>query len=141
MTVEEYASACEAVGDTLEESGNLDEGFTSGFDAMEDALEEIGRWNPPEELQEFHGVRLRSMEAAIDALEETGALDLIREFEEAAEEEDTDKALELLDQMAELEDEMARFDDQMSALEDDVERALEDLSSETRQILADANCL
>ena len=141
MTVEEYASACEAIGETLNQAGNLDQGLTSGFDAMEEALAEIRRWNPPEELQEFHDVRVRSMDTGLNVLKETGALDLMREFEKAAEEEDEAKALELMGQMAELEGEMERFDDQMSALEDEVERTQENLSTDTRQVLADANCL
>ena len=141
LTVEEYADACGALGDDLDSVAGLDEDVSSGLKAVEDAVAEAKRWNPPEELQEFHDATVRSGEGAIKALKETGALDLMREFEKAAEEEDEVKVLELMGRMAELEDDMARFDDQMSALNDEVERAQENLSPETRQILADADCL
>ena len=141
MTVEEYADACGALGDDLDSVAGLDEDVSSGLKAVEDAVAEAKRWNPPKELQEFHDATVRSGEGAIKALKETGALDLMREFEKAAEEEDEAKVLELMGRMAELEDDMARFDDQMSALNDEVERTQENLSPDTRQVLADANCL
>ena len=140
MTVEEYATACEAIGETLNQSGNFDADLTSGFDAMEEALAEIRRWDPPEELQESHDVRVRSMDTWLNSFKETGQLDLLREAERAVEEEDGAKVLEVMGRMAELEDEMERFDAQMSALGDEAERAEENLSPETRQVLADANC-
>ena len=140
MTVEEYADACEALGDTLDDLESLDK-FSSGFDAMEDALAELKEWDPPEELQEFHEVRVRSVESVLDALKELGFIELMRDFEKAAAEEDGAKTLELMSKMAELGDGMAELEDEMAALEDEVNRTEEELSPATREILADADCL
>ena len=141
MTVEEYAAACEGLGDKLDDFGGGDEDLSFGFDAIEDAIAEIKRWNPPEELQEFHEVRVRSLDAAIDALKDTGFYELMEDLEKASQEEDSDKVLELMGEMSELEDEMLELEDEMSELEDDMERTEEDLSPATRAILADAGCL
>ena len=65
----------------------------------------------------------------------------MQEFEKAEAEEDTARLLELMERMSEVEDAMVRFDDEMSALEDEVTRALENLSPDTREILAAANCV
>ena len=139
MTVEEYAAACEEIGSNFDSVADTD--FTSGFEAMEDALAEVRRWDPPGELQEFHDVTVRAAETLIRALKETGAFDLMREFEKAAEEEDEAKVLELMGRMAELEEAMDQIDDQISELDEEVERAEEKLSPATREILADADCL
>ena len=135
MTVQEYADACEALGDQLEQDN-----VSSGISAIEDALDEVKRWNPPEELQEYHDVGVRGMEATVTALKDTGALELFEEMEKAQEEEDVERALELMEQAAELEDELARFDDQMTELTDELERARENLSPATREILDNADC-
>ena len=141
MTVEEYAAACEATGDDLNSMASFDEDASSSLKAVEEALAEVRRWNPPEELQEFHDATVRAGEGAINAIKETGFIDLMQEFEKAEEEEDTARLLELMEQMAEVEDAMVRFDDEMSALEDEVVRAVENLSPDTREILAAANCV
>ena len=68
MTVEEYASACQAFGNSFDDLDNFDEDFAAAFDTLEDAVAELKGWNPPEELQEFHRVRVRSIEEVFDAL-------------------------------------------------------------------------
>lgn len=141
MTVEEYAAACKKLGDKLAGIGGLDEGFYSEFDAIEDAIAEVKGWNPPEELQEFHEVRVRSLDTAIDVLKDTGFVELMQDLEKASEEEDPARILELMDEMSELEDEMAEFEDEMSELDDEMQRTQEDLSPAARKILADADCL
>ena len=125
----------------MDDLGSFDDDFSSGFDAIEDAIAEIKQWNPPEELQEFHEVRVRSVDAAIDALKDTGLLELIRDLEKASEEEDPAKVLELMAEMSDLEDKMSEVGDKMSELEDEIERTEEELSPGTRKILADADCL
>ena len=141
MTVEEYAAACEALGARFNDLGSFDEDFSTGFDAIEDAIDEIKKWNPPGELQEYHGVRVRAMETALDALQGSGLLDLMQDLEKAAEEEDETKVLELLGDMADLEDRMSQFEDDMAEFEDEIERTQDGLSPETRRILENADCL
>ena len=135
MTVQEYADACEALGDQLDQDD-----VSSGISAIEDALDEVKQWNPPEELQEYHDIGVEGMEATVTALKDTGALELFEEMEKAQEEEDVERALELMEQAAELEDELVRFDDQMTELSDELERARENLSPATREILDNAGC-
>ena len=135
MTVQEYADACEALGEQLDQDN-----VSSGISAIEDALDEVKQWNPPGELQEYHDIGVEGMEATVTALKDTGALELFEEMEKAQEEEDVERALELMDQAAELEDELARFDDQMTELTDELERARENLSPTTRAILDNAGC-
>ena len=137
MTVEEYAAACEVLGNKLDDLDSV----SSGIDALEDAVAEVKRWNPPEELQEFHEARVRFMDASIDALKDTGLFELMEDLEKASEEEDPDKMLELMGEMSELEDKVSELEDEMAELEEETERTEEALSPATRQILADADCL
>ncbi len=111
------------------------------IDALEDVLAEVKRWNPPEELQEFHRFRVRSSDAILEALKDTGLLELMQELEEASEEEDQAKVLSLSAEISELENEMSGLEDDLAEMEDEIERTKEDLSPATRQILADAGCL
>ena len=135
MTVEEYADACEALGYSIGGDGESIDEVSSILDAIEDALAELKGWNPPEEIQEFHEVRVRSIELALDALKDLGFIELLQDLEKAAAEEDEAKVvLELMSKMAELEDEVAE-------LEDETNRTEEELSPATREILADADCL
>ena len=101
----------------------------------------IKQWNPPEELQEFHEVRIRALETSAKLLEDSGILELMREFEKAAEEEDGDRMLELMGEMAELEDVGQELEDKMEELAEEIERTGEGLSPATRQILEDADCI
>ncbi len=140
MTVEEYADACQTLGTRMEALEISDEEFSAGFDAAEDALAEIKGWNPPEELEEFHEVRVRSLQTTLDALEDTGLVDLMQDFEKS-DAEDEAKLLELMSKMAELEDEIAEMEDELAALEEEVNRTEDELSPATREILADADCL
>ena len=137
MTVEEYAAACEELGNKLDDL-ELDSA-SSRIDAIEDAVTELKRWNPPEELQEFHEARVRFMDASIDALKDTSLFELM--LERAAKEEDAEKLPELMGEMSELEDRMSELKDEMAELEEEAERTQEALSPATRQILADADCL
>ncbi len=141
MTVEEYAAACEEVSNKFDDVGGMEEDLSSGFDAFEDIITEIKRWNPPEELQEFHEVRIRALETSAKLLEDSGILELMREFEKAAEEEDGDRMLELMGEMAELEDVGQELEDKMEELAEEIERTGEGLSPATRQILEDADCI
>ena len=140
MTVEEYADACEALGVSIDDLDSLDE-FSSGWDVIEDANAEIKEWDPPEELQEFHEVRVRGFELLVDGLKDVGYIDLMEDFEKAAAGEGEAKTLELMSKFAELEDEMAELADEAVALEDKYNRTKEELSPATREILADADCL
>ncbi len=138
MTVEEYAAACEGLGDSLE---SFDEDVAAGLDAMEDTVAEVKRWNPPEELQEFHEARVESLDALLDALKDTGFFQLLQDLEKAAEEEDEAELLRLMGEMSELEDAISDLEDLIEESEDEMERTQEDLSPATREILAGADCL
>ena len=141
MTVQEYAAACEEVSNKFDDVGGMEADISSGFDAMKDLVTELKRWNPPEELQEFHEARIRAWEVTAKLLEDSGLLELMQEFEEAAEDEDGDRALELMGEMAALEDVGQELEDKMEELEEEIERTEEGLSPATRQILEDADCL
>ena len=135
MTVEEYAAACEELSD------KFDDDSIRQFDSMEVLMSELKRWNPPEELQEFHETRIRSMEVTKNALKDTGFLELIEDLEKASEEDDQVKLLRLQSEMADIEDKMSEFEDEISELQAEAERTQDALSPATLQILADANCL
>ncbi len=51
ITVEEYAAACAAAGKNMDVLDGVDEDFASRFDALEDAVADMKRWNAPGELQ------------------------------------------------------------------------------------------
>lgn len=135
MTIEEYAAACEELSD------RFDEDSSSPFDSMEDVLTELKRWNPPEELQEFHETRIRVGEATVDALKETGFLGLVQDLEKAIEEEDQVQVLRLQSEMADMEEKMSELEDELEALEDEGERVIGALPPTTRRILEAADCL
>ena len=137
MTVEEYAAACKAISNEL----NIDmaeRDLSSQYAAMDDALAEVKRLTPPEELQGFHEATVRSFEAGMDALKQTGVLEFIQRLEKADEGE-VDEIEEA--QLVELMGKFAELEDHMTELEEEVERAQEDLSPATREILAGADCL
>ncbi len=135
MTVEEYASACEELSDKFEDD------FSFQFDSTEDALSEFRRWNPPEELKEFHETRIRFMEAAINVLKDTGFLELMEDLEKAVEEENQTKVLQFQSELEGIQEKMSEFEDEVSALADEAQRAQGTLSPATRRILEDGDCL
>ena len=136
MTVEEYAAACERIGGDLDLESGLDLA-----DIFEQAMAELKELDPPEELRELHMARLQGMEAGLDALRDTGMLQLMDDMQEASQEDDQEKVLELLDNMAELEEKAQGFEDEMAVFEDRMAQAEEDLSPDTRRILGEADCL
>ena len=91
-------------------------------------------------MQEFHEVSVKSAEAALSAIKDTGFFELMQDLEKASEEDDQARALELMGEMAKLEDTMSEWEDKMSELEADIERTKQDLSPTTHEILADADC-
>ncbi len=142
MTVEEYAAACTSLGDRFDDlDGGFNQGFATGFGALEDALADIKMWNPPEELQEFHALRVSSLESSLDALEETGMLQLMQDIEKATEEGDDERFLELLSNMEDIEGKMGEMEALIAELDEDIQRNEDDLSPATREILASAGCL
>lgn len=140
-TVEDYAAACKRLGHKFDELDGSDGYFSSGFEVLEDALAELNGWNPPEELREFHRVRLRGTESTVDALRDSGFLELIQVLEKAYEEEDVGKVLSLLGEMLKLKDALSQLEDEMSQFSDEAERAQERLSPATRRILEEADCI
>lgn len=138
MTVEEYAAACEALDTKLDELTS--ETFTE-LDVMEHAVAEAKSWNPPEELQEFHDVRARGSDVALNLLKDSGFFELMQDLEKAQEEEDAEKAMEVMAKMAEFQDDVSEIQDQLAELEQEAERTRDALSPTSRQILADADCL
>ena len=141
MTVEEYAAACEEISNKFDDEGGTEEDLSSVFNVIENVVTEIKQLNPPEELQEFHETRIRSLSTMVDLIEDSGFLELMRELEEASEEEDGARVMELMGEMAELGDKAQDLENEMAALEAETERTEEALSPATRQILADADCL
>ncbi len=135
MTVQEYATACGGLGDKFR-SESLSPGA-----ALQDALAEAKKWNPPEELQRLHELQIEGAEAGIKALKDTGLSDLLQEFEEAQQNDDQERLLELMAQMGEAQDGMDALGERMEELEEDHAQAERDLSPETRQILEDAGCI
>ena len=148
-TVEDYAAACEGLGHRFDELDGSDgyfsyRYFSSGFETLEDALVELNGWNPPEELREFHRVRVRGTQAIVDAMRESGFLvlmELMQDLEKAYEEEDVGKVLSLLGEMLKLKDALSQLEDEMSQFSDEAERAQERLSPATRRILEEADCI
>ena len=136
MTVQEYATACERLGDEFES-----EDISLAAASLEYALAEAKEWNPPEELQRLHKLQIEGAEAGIKALKDTGLLDLMQEFEEAQQNDDQERLLELMVEIGEMEDRMDALQERMEGMEEDVAQAQADLSPETRQILEDAGCL
>ena len=139
MTVEEYAAACEGLDNRLDLESFDD--VAAGLDAMEDAVAEVKRWNPPKELQEFHEARVESLDAVVDGLKDTGFFQLLLDLEKAVEGEDEAELLRLMGEMSELEDAISDLEDLIEESEDEMERTQEDLSPATREILAGADCL
>ena len=137
MTVEEYAEGCTSLGDRFED---LDRSADQGLGALEDALAEVKKWNPPEELQEFHNLQVMSLEFLLNALQETDLLQLMQDLEKASE-GDAERFLELLGDMEELEGQMGELEAQMAELDEAVQRTEDDLSPSTREILSSAGCL
>ncbi len=137
MTVEEYAEGCTSLGDRFED---LDRSADQGLGALEDALAEVKKWNPPEELQEFHNLQVMSLEFLLNALQETDLLQLMQDLEKASE-GDAERFLELLGDMEELEGQMGELEAQMAELDEAVQRTEDDLSQGTREILSSAGCL
>ena len=136
MTVEEYAAECASFGSKF-----VDQGFASGFGALEDNLAEIKEWNPPEELQEYHNAQIRGLEFSVDALQETGMLQLMQDIQKASEDEDQERFLELLGDLEELEGTTGELEAQIAELAEEVQRAEDDLSPAAREILTSAGCL
>ena len=136
MTVQEYATACERLGDNF-----AFEDISMDASSFEDFLSEVKKWNPPEELQRLHKLKIERAEAGIKALKDTGLLDLMQEFEEAQQNDDQERLLQLMVEIGEMEDRMDALQERMEGMEEDVAQAQADLSPETRQILEDAGCL
>ena len=137
MTVEEYASTCKELINRIEDTDSLATAF-SGIDVI---AEEMKRWNPPAELQEFHDTRVESLETVVDTLKDMAFFELLEELENASEDEDPEKILELMGDIMKLEDELSGVEDKMAEMEQELERTEASLSPATRQTLADADCL
>lgn len=136
MTVEEYAAACVSLDQRFPD----DEFELTGFSMLDDIVDEVKSWNPPEELAQFHEVYVRTLDAAFGIFRETGILDLLEDLAEAEQSEDSERMMELFADMAELESEMAGFEAEMAALEEEVSQAVRAISPETRAVVEDAGC-
>ena len=136
MTVQEYATACERLGDNF-----AFEDISMDASSLEYALAEAKKWNPPEELQRVHESRVEAVEATLNGLKDAGFLELLQELQEAGENDDQERLLEVMVEVGEMEDSMDALEARMEGLEEDVAQAERDLSPETRQILEDAGCL
>ena len=92
MTVQAVATACGGLEDKFDTSEDIfsDAAFAEYFQA------ETQKWNPPEELQRLHKLQIEGAEAGIKAMKDTGILDLMQEFEEAQQNDDQERLLELM---------------------------------------------
>ncbi len=134
MTVEEYASACASLEDQIPSGDSFEFGF------MEAVLDEIKSWNPPAELEEFHRLNVKAGELTIGALSNSGLLELMEEIEEAQQNEDVERMMELVEEMGQLESGMEELEDEMTDLQNEVDRARQQISPETFGILQDSGC-
>lgn len=142
MTVKEYAVACGAVANEIN-------GITATFertdvtsiniDALESTLEdtkrEVQEWNPPEELQDFHKINVKTFETSFGLVQEL--LDLMRDMQKATEEDDQDRILEIQDGALTL---YMRMMQELSDIDGEYERELNALSPETSRLLAQQGC-
>ena len=134
MTVEEYAAACAGLEDQFPSGDSFE------FSSMEDVLGEIKSWNPPAELEEFHRLNVKAGELTIGALSNSGLLELMEEIEEAQQNEDVERMMELVEEMGQLESGMEELEDEMTDLQNEVDRARQQISPETFGILQDSGC-
>ncbi len=134
MTVEEYAVACAGLEDQFPSGDSFEFGF------MEDVLDEIKGWNPPAELEEFHRLNVKAGELTIGALSDSGLLELMEEMEETQQNEDVERMMELVEEMGQLESAMEELEDEMTDLQNEVDRARQQISPQTFEILQDSGC-
>ena len=127
MTVREYADACLELRVKFDQVNAIDnlsvESLFQRADIMEEILTELRSWNPPEELQKFHGAWIISDEARVEAIRDQGTyFNLMEELESANEEGNETLASELLNQMSELEGRMSERRDDIAGSEGQRER-------------------
>lgn len=137
MTVEEYAAACKELGQSFDVLQGWEE---DNIEAVERAVSEAKKWNPPADLQEFHEATVRFAEWGLRAFRDAGFFDLMRDLEQAMEEGDQEKISELQDDLSRMEDKIMELGDQADEMTDEIDRVTADLSPTTRELLEDANC-
>ena len=145
MTVEDYAAACA----NLEEQFDLDAfddlsepgDASDALDSMEGLLDEIKSWNPPSELEELHQIRVEGTGFIVESLKESGILELAVEIQKAEQEEDLERMLELAGEMAPMVSRMEEMEAEIEVFDARLERAEDELSSETYDLLSEADCI
>jgi hypothetical protein len=134
MTVEEYAAACAGLEDQFPSGDSFEFGF------MEAVLDEIKSWNPPAELEEFHRLNVKAVEFAIGALSDSRLLEMMGEIEEAQQNEDVERRMELVEEMGQLLESAMELEDEMTDLQNEIDRARQQISPKTFEILQDSGC-
>lgn len=137
MTVEEYASACAGLGDRFSDS---EAGDLLGLSYMEEIVDELQGWNPPEELREFHELYVEAADISVRALQESGFIELMEEIEEAQRGNDPERAAELMGKVAEVEQETKEFEKALEDLDKRLSEAKQDIPPATRNALASGGC-
>ena len=141
MTVKEYAASCADLGnqldlpafDNISDTGDINDAVES----MGEFLDELKSWNPPGEVRELHELRIEGAEFAVNYLTESGFGELLVEVKKAEREDDLERMLELAGKLAPLVDGFAELED----FDDKIEAAENDLSSETYNVLEQADCI
>ncbi len=137
MTVEEYGIACAGLGDRF---SNPEEDDFYGLNYMEDIIDELQGWKPPEELREFHELYVEAADISVRALRESGFLELMEEIEEAQRENDPDRAAELMGRVAEVERQTEEFEIALQDLDKRLSEAKQDIPPDTQNALAGTGC-
>ena len=150
MTVSEYAEACGNIVERLEESGDIFDSsgdFSSGFDVIDDALSDLKKLNPPQELDRVHTVVVETLQFTSTEFKDVGLFDLMEDMAEMEKDTEELSESEAMKRMADFEErmesvvaEMERLGPEIDRLESELEEAASELSPATRDILDAGRC-
>ena len=149
LTVGEYATAC---GDIVESLNRFDEVFESAnvsdaLDAVEDAVSDLRKLKPPEELKLLHATRIDMLQFTSKAIKDLGIDDLFNDLAEMEKDAEDLSESEAMKRMADLAERMESWEEEIEKLEPEIERldteleeAESELSPATQEILYSQGC-
>ena len=150
MSVEEYAMACGALGDSVDSGLGLDvvSNFSEAIQFLEETLNGLEELEPPEELERLHELKIAGSELALAVLREVGFDDLEAAEEELAAlppEERQERAeevmQELMERISRMEEALLRLETELVELQSQIMSEQENLSPSAYEIMARERCI
>ena len=150
MSVSEYAMACGALGDDIDQGTVLGDvsDFSGAISFLEASLDRLEELNPPEELQRLHELKVTGSELALSVLKEIGFDDLQadqQEFESMSPEEQAKRSEEVMKSLVVrlevMEEAFERLEEGLGDLQAQVVEEQGKLSPETYEIMTREGCI